>query len=143
MFGITNYNYNDKSNFQGLYKVKRIQMNNCAQTYSKLQELSAVVERVVPEKGKFSEIKTKYKNNVENLDVNDITLTVKPSILLDKRPKERELEISVTSKDKLSNYARVLKRGEKQEILDFMKNEGLPYEVEQFLREASDNFAQI
>ncbi len=109
----------------------------------KVQKLYSDTERAVPEYGEFSKLKVRLKNKDENLDVKDVVLTVKPSILLDERPKEREIEISVKSYNELYTYSVVLARGEKDEILKTLQDESFLEKVDDFIIKAADKFKDV
>ena len=94
----------------------------------------------VPEYGDYNAIKVDFKNDNERLNASDITLSVAPSILLKERPKERELQIKVDSKDQNYSYSTTLFRGEKAQILDKLKDDKLENEIKEFIALASDRF---
>lgn len=102
--------------------------------YEKLYEMA---ERI-PEYGTFSTKKITLHN--KNYDVKDIVLSVKPSILLKERPKERELKIAVKSYNRQHEYSIVLARGENDEILKVLQDDSLPLRIDDFIQEAVDKF---
>lgn len=131
---------NNKNNYKRIrFAGEVVSLNNCAQTSSVLKQLCDIAFNL-PNYGSFQEIKKDYQNSVKKLEISRIELCIKPSILLDERPEERELEIVVNSKDEKNKYSLVLKRGGKKEILDYLKNTSTPAEIEKVLQKASDEF---
>lgn len=131
---------NNKNNYKRIHSTGRVvSLNNCAQTSNVLNQLYDLSLNL-PNYGSFQEVKRDYQNKVNKLDISNIELCVKPSILIDERPDERELEIVVNSKDEEKKYSLVLKRGDKKEILDYLKNTSTPSEIEKVLQKASDEF---
>ena len=141
MFSINN-SYNNTPKLQNQMQ-KVILMNNCSDSKKELQKLCAATQKFVPEYGNFSEISTVYKNKVQNLDIGDIKITVKPSILLSERPDERELEMAVKSKNDLYTYKLVLKRGDLRDIMDYLRNNSTPAQIENVLKQASESFNDV
>ena len=106
-----------------------------------IAELINMIELgAVPEYGRYNSISSKYQNDNEKINASDVLLSIEPSILLEERPKERELNIKVYSKNKARSYSVTLFRGETKDILNRLKNEDLQLEVESFIKEASSKF---
>ena len=93
----------------------------------------------VPEYGNYNAISAEFKNDDEKLNASDVVLSVAPSILKE-RPKERELQIKVYSKDRSYSYSVTLFRGEKAEILKELEDENLENKIKKFIVESSDKF---
>lgn len=108
-----------------------------------IEKLHRESERRVPEYGNFGIVRTFFKNKDKNLDVRSIELLIKPSILLKERPKERELEIVIKSSNDKNKFSLVLKRGDKKEILDYLKDEELPIRINETIDKASEDFSDI
>jgi len=124
-------------------KTEQIHLNNKKYITESLEKLYKESERRIAEYGNFQNVKTSFKNRVKNLDIKDVEICVKPSILLKERPKEREVEISIKSADDKHKYAVVLKRGEKEEILKFLQSKDAMESIESAMQDASDSFSEI
>lgn len=106
-----------------------------------LNELVEMMERgAVPEYGKCNSIYSRFLNMDEKVNASDIVISVEPSILLDERPTERELNVKVYSKAKSRSYAVTLFRGENKEILEKLKSEEISSLVGFFVQDASSKF---
>jgi len=118
--------------------------NNEEQIRKNIKKLYKESLRRVVEYGAFSKVKVNFVNKDKNLDIKNIELSIKPSILLDERPKERELEISVQSSINEKNiYKLVLKRGQKEEILKFLQSEDILKKIDKSLKDASEAFLEL
>jgi len=134
------------SNFNNVQKkqtVRQVNLNNNKQISDNLDKLYKESERRVSEYGNFSSVKTRFINKDKSLDVKTVELVIKPSILGNERPKERELEVVVYSKNERSKYSLVLKRGEKGELIKYLKDEELPSVIDNVINEASDAFSEM
>ncbi len=132
---------NNKNNYKKIMNTgNAVYLNNCADTAKVFKSLSELFTNI-QSRGQFQEIKQKYQNKVKKIDIGEIEFSIKPSILIDERPYERELEIAIQSLDKNTKYFMVLKRGENKEILDYLNNPNSPTEVEKILKRASDEFS--
>lgn len=135
----------NKNNMYKIFSLKNESMSvdNGKEIVRNLQKLYTACERQVSEYGTFTTVKVNFKNKNNNLNVKDIVLSVKPSILLKERPKEREIEITVKSYNELNKYSVVLARGEKDEILKNLKDENIPIRIDEFIQTASEKFAEM
>ena len=123
-------------------KAISVSLNNKKCIAESVKKLYDESERKVFEYGNFSDVKVKFSNKVKNLNVKDVELIIKPSILSDERPKERELEIVVRSSNEQQKYMYVLKRGEKNEIREFLQKEDSQQLIEEFIQKASEKFSE-
>ena len=116
-------------------KVKGNDMKNAIGQLKHLAELGGV-----PEYGNYNAISTTFKNDNEKLNASDIILSIEPSILLEQRPKERELRIKVMSKDGVYSYSVTLFRGEKNQIIDELEGEEITEKIRKFIKDSSERF---
>ena len=106
-----------------------------------LNKLTEMIEfGTVPEYGKFIPIFSEFQNTNEKLNASNVILSIEPSVLLDERPKERELNVKVYSKNKTSSYTVTLFRGEIKDILKQTKDSEMPEKINSFVEEASSKF---
>ena len=122
---------------------EQLKTNNTKEISEVLKKLSNDAERYIPEYGDFGVVKKEFSNKEKDLDISDIVFSVKPSVLLDERPKEREFEIVVMSKNRLNKYSTVLLRGEKAEVLQGLSEDSTVSKVEKFLQEANEKFENL
>ena len=132
------------NNFYKLNKDNNI-LNNDFQKYltENVNKFSVDAERRVCEYGNFKETKINIKNKSKDLNLKSFDLCIRPSLLLKERPKERELMICANSKDDLETYSVVLKRGEKDEILKTLQDKNFICDIEDFLKDAHNEFEHI
>lgn len=103
-----------------------------------ISELVGMMELgAVPEYGKYNSISSKYSNEDKKLNVSNVTLLIEPSILLNERPKEREINIKVHSNSGAYSYSITLFRGDNKEVLEHLKSDELPEKIKDFINEAS------
>ena len=133
------------NNIYGNNKPNKHILDNDTHKYiiDNINKLHTDAERRVCEYGNFKEVKLNIKNKTKDLNIKSFDLSVRPSILLKERPKERELAICANSKDGTESYSIVLKRGEKNEILKAMQNDNFISEIEDFLKDAHNEFEHI
>ena len=136
---------NMKDNIFKIYTTQKEQpeTNNTKEISELLKKLSNDAERYVPEYGEFGVVKKEFSNKEKDLDISEVVFSVKPSVLLDERPKEREFEIVVMSKNRLNKYSTVLLRGEKADILQRLAEDSTVLKVEEFLQEANKKFENL
>lgn len=134
-----------RNNYQKISdsKTEQVHLNNKKYINENIEKLYKESERRVAEYGNFQNVKTRFKNKVKELDIKDVEICIKPSILLKERPKERELEISIKSANDKHKYVVVLKRGEKEEILKFLQSKDAVESIESAMQDASDSFSEI
>ena len=97
----------------------------------------------VPDYGNFEQITTEFKNQNPKLNADSVKLSITPSILLDERPKEREIQIKVLSKDGGHSYSVALFRGEKPEILAKLNDDSIKKEITEFIELSSEKFNEL
>ena len=118
--------------------------DNLEQIAKSIKKLYKESERRGFAYGDFSKVKVNFLNKNKSLDVKNIELAIKPSILLDERPKERALEILVQSAlNEKDTYKIVLKRGDKEEILKFLQSNEAAVNINEFIQKASEKFNDI
>ncbi len=136
---------NMKDNIFRIYTTQKEQLNtnNTKEITEVLKKLSDDAERYVSEYGEFGAVKKEFSNKEKNLNISEIAFIVKPSVLLEERPKEREFEIVVMSKNRLNKYSTVLSRGEKADILQKLTEDAFVSKIKEFLQEANEKFENL
>lgn len=119
-----------------------VHINNRPLLVDGAKKLHTEAQRRVCEYGNFTEVKVNIKNKSKDLKIKSFDLFIKPSILLKERPKERELGIKVNSLNN-DSCSIVLYRGEKDDILKKLQDKNFILEVEDFLKEAHNDFEMI
>ena len=131
------------NNIQKYKPIEKKSMNKDKFITDIIQYLRNESIRRVPEYGDFSPLKTSSINKNKDLNIKNVELLIKRSILGNERPKERELEIIVKSANEQNKQSFVLKRGEKEEILNYLKSDELPLRIDSFIKESSEKFSEI
>ena len=131
------------NNIQKYKPIEKKSMNKDKFIIDIIQYLRNESIRRVPEYGDFSPLKTSFINKNKDLNIKNVELLIKHSILGNERPKERELEIIVKSANEQNKHSFVLKRGEKEEILNYLKSDELPLRIDSFIKESSEKFSEI
>lgn len=106
-----------------------------------IAELINMIELgALPEYGKYTPISSSFQNDDKKLNVSNIKLSIDPSLLIEERPKEREINIKVHSNSKAYSYSVTLFRGSAKEILEQLNNAELSEKITAFIQEASSKF---
>ena len=107
-----------------------------------ISKLYTRAEREVAEYGSFADVKEQFKNSNENLSATDFELKIyKPETIKDE--KYRCFEAIAYSYPKPYKAEMPLYQGSKEEILQALKNENLPKELEDAFTQLSHDLEDI
>ena len=127
------YGINNSNNISKIAKKTNIMSNELEKI---IEEVKNRVEREVPDTGYFRKISESYKNNDKDINAKAIALSVGHDPSVDGYGR---LVLAILHPTQPSDLSVTLMRGNRQEILDYIKKEDFMTEVKNELASLSDS----